>query len=400
MYIGDGWVTKRDNDIIIACNEKKLELLKNSLDRDKWKWTVQKGRTCNRFRFCSKDIKKIILDNFGTGSSEKRIPYDVVRMPEKQLSAFFNGYLDSDGCKPLDNYYQFSTVNQNLAYSIQQIAAKLFHRPMSIQIVKTKPTTVIEGRVVNQKQWYLLRMKITTDKQDKAFYEDGYIWYPFSSRTDAPDERVYNIEVEEDHSYIANGCMVKNCQSISAAGLQHGFVQGSGTRSSIIWNVHDAVRIKRPRFILMENVSAILTDKFLPLLQLWMREVERMGYVNFMPQEFDTPWNGSHTKNGCLNSKNYGTPQNRERWFMVSILRTEEEPEPKYSFPRPFKLERCLADVLEEDVDESFFLSDEMLCRFAEKSIEEEEQKGAGSFPPDDLPNGEDDDLEGFFVGG
>lgn len=57
------------------------------------------------------------------------------------------------------------------------------------------------------------------------------------------------------------------CQSISSAGLQHGFVQGSQTRSSIIWNVHDCVRIKRPKFILMENVSAILSDKFLPLLQ-------------------------------------------------------------------------------------------------------------------------------------
>lgn len=163
------------------------------------------------------------------------------------------------------------------------------------------------------------------------------------------------------------------CQSISAAGLQHGFVQGSGTRSSIIWNVHDAVRIKRPRYIVMENVSAILTDKFLPLLQLWMREVERMGYVNFMPQEFQTPWNGSHTKNGCLNSKNYGVPQNRERWFMVSILRTEKESEPKYHFPAPFKLETCLADILEDEVDESFFLSDEMLSRFCTKSTEEQE---------------------------
>ena len=183
------------------------------------------------------------------------------------------------------------------------------------------------------------------------------------------------------------------CQSVSAAGLQHGFEKGSGTRSSIIWNVHDAVRIKRPRFILMENVSAILTDKFLPLLQLWMREVERMGYVNFMPQEFDTPWNGSHTKNGCLNSKNYGTPQNRERWFMVSILRTEDNPEPKYHFPAPFPLERCLADVLEEDVDESFFLSDEMLCRFAEKSVEEEES----GVQQEQM---ERDDFEDFFVAG
>ena len=160
------------------------------------------------------------------------------------------------------------------------------------------------------------------------------------------------------------------CQSISAAGLQHGFNEGSGTRSSIIWNVHDCVRIKRPKFIVMENVSAILSKKFLPLLLLWCSEVEKMGYVNFMPPAFDTPWNGGKTKEGCMNSRNYGIAQNRERWFMVSILRTEDDPNPKYHFPTPFPLTTCLADVLDEDVDESFFLRDEMLSRFCEKSVE------------------------------
>ena len=163
------------------------------------------------------------------------------------------------------------------------------------------------------------------------------------------------------------------CQSISAAGLQHGFDKSSGTRSSIIWNVHDCVRIKRPKYIVMENVSAILSGKFLPLLLLWVSELEKMGYANFMPPSFDTPWNGGRTKEGCLNSKNYGIAQNRERWFMVSILRTKDEQEPRYHFPKPFPLDTCLADVLQEDVDESFFLRDEMLARFCEKSIENED---------------------------
>lgn len=144
------------------------------------------------------------------------------------------------------------------------------------------------------------------------------------------------------------------CQSISSAGLQHGFVKGSGTRSSIIWNVHDCVRVKRPRYILMENVSAILSDKFFPLLHLWMVELERMGYTNFIPTSF-TLQDGSTTRNGCLNSKHYGCPQNRERWFMVSILDCKEA----YYFPQPFPLEKRLKDVLEKSVDESCYLSQE-----------------------------------------
>ena len=144
------------------------------------------------------------------------------------------------------------------------------------------------------------------------------------------------------------------CQSISSAGLQHGFVKDSGTRSSIIWNVHDCVRVKRPRYILMENVSAILSDKFFPLLHLWMVELERMGYTNFMPTSF-TLQDGSTTRNGCLNSKHYGCPQNRERWFMVSILDCKEA----YYFPKPFSLEKRLKDILEKSVDESCYLSQE-----------------------------------------
>lgn len=153
------------------------------------------------------------------------------------------------------------------------------------------------------------------------------------------------------------------CQSISAAGLQHGFVKGSGTRSSIIWNVHDAVRIKRPRFIIMENVSAILSEKFFPLLRLFLNELEKFGYENFMPPSFNVRGVGK-TKECCLNSKNYGVPQNRERWFSVSILRTSENEEPHYRFPSPFPLEKRLKDVLEEKVDEKYYLSDKMLEYF------------------------------------
>lgn len=184
------------------------------------------------------------------------------------------------------------------------------------------------------------------------------------------------------------------CQSISQAGLQHGFVEGSGTRSSIIWNVHDAVRIKKPKYIMMENVSAILSGKYLPLLLLWCSEVEKMGYKNFMPPAFDIP-GGGKTKRGCLNSKNYGVAQNRERWFMVSILRTDEEPNPKYHFPKPIPLEVCLGDILEEEVDEKYFLSDEMLARFCEKSLEED---GKTEQPTEDIEIDEDVDFENFFV--
>lgn len=142
------------------------------------------------------------------------------------------------------------------------------------------------------------------------------------------------------------------CQSISQAGLQHGFTEGSGTRSSIIWNVRDAVKVKRPKFLCLENVKAMVTEKFVGMFNLWQLELERLGYANFAQ---------------VLNAKDYGVPQNRERIFLVSIRMDGLEGLAggvRYYFPKPFPLERRLKDVLEDNVDERYYLSDKMLDYF------------------------------------
>ena len=141
------------------------------------------------------------------------------------------------------------------------------------------------------------------------------------------------------------------CQSISAAGLQHGFTEGSGTRSSIIWNVRDAVKIKRPKFLCLENVKAMISDKFVGMFNLWQLELERLGYLNFAQ---------------VLNAKDYGVPQNRERIFLVSIRADGLDAfagKVRYYFPKPIPLERKLKDVLEQNVAESYYLSDYAIAR-------------------------------------
>lgn len=143
------------------------------------------------------------------------------------------------------------------------------------------------------------------------------------------------------------------CQSISQAGLQHGFTEGSGTRSSIIWNVRDAVKIKRPKFLCLENVKAMVNRKFVGMFNLWQMELERLGYRNFAQ---------------VLNAKDYGVPQNRERIFLVSIRIDESDNMPKYYFPKPFPLLRKLKDVLEDNVDEKYYLSDKAIEGFFERT--------------------------------
>jgi DNA-cytosine methyltransferase len=152
------------------------------------------------------------------------------------------------------------------------------------------------------------------------------------------------MEVEDAHSYTANGAIVHNCQSISSAGKQAGFEEGSGTRSALLWECKKAIAIKHPKYLLMENVKAITQKKFMPFFVAWQTWLEEQGYKNF--------WQ-------ILNAKNYGVPQNRERCFMVSIL----DKNAHYEFPKPFELEKRLKDVLEEEVDEGYYLKPQQVER-------------------------------------
>lgn len=151
------------------------------------------------------------------------------------------------------------------------------------------------------------------------------------------------------------------CQDFSNAGLQKGGEEGSGTRSSLLWECRRAIVAKKPKFLLMENVAALVSQKFIKTFNKWQEELARYGYTNFAQ---------------VLNAKDYGIPQNRERIFLVSVLG-----EAWYNFPQPFKLEKRLKDVLETNVDEKYYLSEKMIDYF--NRVNEDKTHGYNFTPKD-----------------
>ena len=133
------------------------------------------------------------------------------------------------------------------------------------------------------------------------------------------------------------------CTNLSFAGKQEGCEEGSGTASSLLWECRKAIIAKRPKYLLMENVKALVSQKFLPYFLKWQNELASYGYSNFAK---------------VLNARDYGVPQNRERIFMVSIL----DENASYHFPEPFPLDKRLKDVLEKEVDEKYYLSKKMVA--------------------------------------
>jgi Site-specific DNA methylase len=305
-YIGDGW--QRDDathkGIIICSNDAKLQTLQTSLDNCNLNYSVSNERTTNKVVICSKELFYFV-QRYGKYAYGKRVDGETISLPINLLKFFLQGYIESDGCFS-NGYYNATTVSRELAYGLAQCIEKVYKTPCKIYFSKRPEKHIIEGRIVNQKDNWILSWKLDVCKQDKAFYENGYIWFPIK-RIETREEEcdVYNMEVEEDHSYTANGAIVHNCQSISNAGLQHGFTEGSGTRSSIIWFVREAIKVKKPKYLMLENVAAMVSSKFLPMFNLWQHELEKYGYTNYAQ---------------VLNAKDYGVPQNRKRIFMISKL--------------------------------------------------------------------------------
>lgn len=136
------------------------------------------------------------------------------------------------------------------------------------------------------------------------------------------------------------------CQDISQAGKQMGLQEGSDTRSALLWRVADAVEVLRPKYLLQENVAALVSQKFMPDFQKWLDELSSLGYIS--------KWQR-------LNSRNYGVPQNRDRVFCISM---RHDIAFDYKFPDPSELRTRLEDVLEEEVADRYFLKDDAVGKF------------------------------------
>lgn len=136
------------------------------------------------------------------------------------------------------------------------------------------------------------------------------------------------------------------CQDISCAGEQKGFVDADGnvTRSGLFFEALRIIMGVKPKVAIAENVKALTTKKFTKEFALVLKGLDTAGYNNY--------W-------AVLNAKDYGTPQNRERVFIVSIRKDIDNG--SFSFPAPIPLEIRLKDILESEVDDKFYLSDEQI---------------------------------------
>ena len=411
-YVADGHIDTITNKcVILSIGKDKKSHFENIKTYHK---TYLHTKSCYRVVFnSSSNIYKIISGGvFGISALNKKIPIEILQLPQEKLKIFLEGYMSGDGCNiKKTSVYQATTISRELAESLVLAIQKVYRVGCRIYYTKRPKKYIIEERVVNQNDTYMIRFDLNP-RLPRYLVEDNCIWYPIKKIIDTKHTKtIYNITVDDDHSYTANNCFSFNCQDFSVAGKQAGGDKDSGTRSSLMYETIRIVTKLKPKYVIWENVKNILSKKHIHNFEAYLRAMEELGYKNYYQ---------------VLNAKDYGVPQNRERVFTVSILNDKDFDFPEteicenkvinplknksgygwhfeqqvydadgitraikagegsgnipkviidFKFPEKQELTKRLKDILEETVDEKYYLKAEQIARIKNSNFMQEKTR-------------------------
>lgn len=313
-YVADGYLRdtprkdgpSHNKKIVICVGKGKEEEFEKRASAQHF--CFSEGTNCRKYQFINHKLYDL-CSKCGRGAENKVIPQFIQALPKRKLIQFIDGYISGDGCER-DGKVRASSVSKTLIYQMGQCVNKAYSCSYSIHYAHKPQTHVINNRIVNQKDaWELVFRKDCCKSLGKMV--DGVLWQPLRSISyDAErTEYVYNLEVEDEHSYTANNMGLHNCQDFSVAGKRAGL---DGDRSSLVREIFRLVREKgeenKPEWLIYENVKGMLSSNrgfdFLAILT----EMGELGY--------DIEWQ-------LFNTKNFGIPQNRERVYVVGHLRAK-----------------------------------------------------------------------------
>ena len=312
-YCGDGCIRlykDRKNRVVVLCvNADKMAVL---LERLGEKIHICQGNPdangVFKAQICSTSLAMWLERHFGKLAHCKTVPAWLIAAPQNVRDAFIRGYLATDGCTLPNGTVSFTTVSKSLAYGVADIL-----RDACVFYNDVPSRCVIQGREVNQRPFYIVRKNLHANR----FHKHGdWAFVRVKSLANRRTEKVYQIEVEEDHSYVSNGIVSKNCQDVSVAGKRAGMQEGSGTRSSLAFDFVRLARELRPRWVLWENVAGSIDSKNAPDFLRFVGALGDCGYT--------IAWRVLDAQYVRVDGMERAVPQRRRRVWVVGCLGADE----------------------------------------------------------------------------
>lgn len=321
-YLGDGWtrLTHTRAELVITCGKHETDRLRELLSKwprendrsvcNELAWSERATTTAYQFTANHRGLVEWLREHFGHRAEAKGVPAWALGIDEPLRAALLDGYLSADGWRH-EEFFEAHTVSKSLAFGIKALANSMGR---TVAIYLQANSTTIQGREVNALSLYKMRWRhqVAADHEQTEVC-DGLEWCPIRESSE-PGElaTVFNIGVEEDESYIAEGIVVHNCKHFSRA---KGGKPVSKRVRGLAWIVIRWAKAVKPRVIMLENVSEFAT--WGPLLEdgspcpvrkgftfrRWHKMLENLGYRIDMRE-----------MSGC----DYGAPTIRRRLFIIA----------------------------------------------------------------------------------
>jgi hypothetical protein len=231
-WVGDGWVRRRGgqgDEVLICCAKKEGDELDRRLSEiaprtgkrvcaGEIHWRRSEERTTFRFTAASNGLAAWLADHFGSGAAAKSWPSWTFGMDETNRRALLDGYVSADGNKTTNAgipVIRASSVSKKLALGTRLLAASL-GGASSLYFSERQSSCRIEGRNVRQRDTWTAEWNVGASFNRHVDLFEGKQWGVVRSvREGRESAQVWNLEVEEDNSYVANGIVVHNCQEYS-----------------------------------------------------------------------------------------------------------------------------------------------------------------------------------------
>ncbi|MEU3708359.1 DNA cytosine methyltransferase [Streptomyces anulatus] len=336
-WVGGGWLTRRPERgdawsrvTICAGHGGSDDLAKELGARTGLPWNRTRQRTDDTFHVSRVGLAAFLADHFGHGAAGKRLPAWLLFAPELIRRAFVDGYLSADGHVNRDGLrVQSMSVSKQLSIGVRLLLTSLGYYA-SVHYQQPKAEAVIEGRTICQRPSWTVTAHLTQVRRSKHRDVEGFRWGKVSG-TVTPGETVtvYNMTVDEDHTYVVDGVLVHNCVNHSQANTVRAYEQGltlfeledpdfearvtrsERDRATANCVLHYAAQ-HRPRLILVECTTELTSwGPAIPgrpkvgdgsTYRWWIKQFGLLNYEH---------------KVLYLNSQFFGVPQSRDRLYIA-----------------------------------------------------------------------------------
>ena len=347
-WLGDGWTTR--STVTICCAPGEADTLATRLPGP---WHKETKRTAVNFTMASPVTAAWLREHFGKGAAEKRLPTWALSLPPCDARRLLDGYVSADGHRDRRGQVACSTVSKALAHGVRLLAVRLGY-DATVRYTKRLPTTVIEGRAVSQRGSWVVLWWEDRSKRSKARRVEDHWWGRVGKVLPGRQTTVFNITVDEDHTYVADGIVVHNCTHHSQANAKKIYARGlqvalfddedwdqqryaNSERSRVTMScVLKYTAARHPEIVVVENVIEV--TKWGPggdgsTFKWWMRELDKLGYDHHLC------WFNSMFFPPC--------PQSRDRLYIVAWRKGNTAPTLDYRPIAYCTSQRCGGRIVE-----------------------------------------------------